>query len=745
MAHENLGEAVLRLTTDQTGLVRGFARGEARSREFVRRTQRIVNRIAKLTAVAIVAIGAMSVKLAADFDTSMTRIETLVGLSREQVQGMRSDVLALSRETARAPKELADALFVVNSAGLRGAESLQVLEQSAKAAAIGLGQTGEIARSVTSIVQAYGAEHMNASKAVNQLIATVREGNLEASSLAPVLGRVIGLAAQMDISFAEVGASIATFTRLGVNAEEAVTGLRGILNALIKATPEAKKQFKALGTSIEEVRRSVRERGLAQTLIDLIRLTEGNEEALGNMIPNVRALATVLGTAGVQGNEYVRIARSIANSTDLLGEGFERVAATPGFKFQQTLSTLKSIGIEIGNVLLPVLSDVLRGFNSWVQTNQDLIETKIDVWVGTVAAGIGKIAGFLEKHGDILGKLFVVGTIEAIVIKLVALVAALNPLSAALTGLSLGLGAVYIAATEAAKKQQELFEAALERASKGKKVTVEELTKLKEALQLSTEQAEQLFKALGIEKIPPMPGLPPITIGKDTGKQLQQNTRDIREQTRQAEQEIHRAYLRMAVDVRDLGMTTKDVFGTAADIMTGKFRETEKQVEQLKENVWLTREDLYALQFAIDPFASALAECVWYGEKLEDAFENAGRYLMAMVTRALVLKATIVAIEKLLAAFGGGGIIGGVLNFLKGVFSTAVPSAQYGMDFIAQQEGILRFHPDEHIKITPAGQEQTQIDVYVEVVASPEFQEHEFLEWNIREVNKRHIRRAGIN
>ncbi len=87
----------------------------------------------------IIAAGGASLKLAADFDESMTKIQTLVGISSDKVEQFKEKVLSLSGQTAKAPAELADALFTVTSAGLRGAEALQVLEMSAKGSAIGSG------------------------------------------------------------------------------------------------------------------------------------------------------------------------------------------------------------------------------------------------------------------------------------------------------------------------------------------------------------------------------------------------------------------------------------------------------------------------------------------------------------------------------------------------------------------------------------------------------------------------------
>lgn len=365
---------------------KGLDSAQQRMQRFGRKMKRTGRSLTRSVTLPLAAAGGAALKMASDFESSMTRIETLVGLSRTQVQGMRSDVLALSRETARAPHELSEALFTVTSAGLRGAESMEVLERAAKASAIGLGETREIARATTAIIQAYGKENINAAQATDTLTAIVREGNLEASELAPVLGRVVGIASQLGISFSEVGASIATFTRLGVSAEEAVTGLRGTMNALLKPTAEGRKALEQVGMSFEELRRQAREEGLMSTLRGLIDAFDGNVEGLSRVIPRVRALASVMGTAGAQGEEYEQILNNIQDTTGIVDEGFERVSETAQFKFNKALTALKTTAIELGAILLPLANDVLEFVDKWISKFTDLSdETKR---MGLVVAGI---------------------------------------------------------------------------------------------------------------------------------------------------------------------------------------------------------------------------------------------------------------------------------------------------------------------------------------------------------------------
>ena len=339
-------------------------------------------------------------KMALGFDESMTKINTLVGISKKELAGMRDEVMQIAGETAQAPAALADALFTVTSAGLRGRDAMEVLNMAAKSSASGLGETRSVAQALTGIMQSYAKSGMTAGRATDVLTATVRAGNLEASELAPVLGRVTGIASQVGVSFEEVGASIATFTRLGVNSAEAVTGLSGILNSIVKPTDQTHDALETLNMDMDMLRQSIKEKGLAATLVDLVGKVGDNQDVMGELIPNVRALSAVLGTAGAQGEDYIKVAEEIANSTGLADQVFKDTAESASFKFKKSLNQLSVVGTEIGTMLLPPLVKVTTAISTLIKKFMDLDGTTktLVIVLGTLAAAAGPLItafGFL--------------------------------------------------------------------------------------------------------------------------------------------------------------------------------------------------------------------------------------------------------------------------------------------------------------------------------------------------------------
>ncbi len=321
----------------------------------------------------IIAAAAASVKLGATFDSTLAQMNTLVGVSRKELAGFRKELLLMGPAVGRGPIELADALFAVTSAGQRGAQALDTLKKAAMASAVGLGDTRTIALAATAAVQAYGKANMDSTRSLEILIGTIEQGNLEASSLAPVLGRVIGMASELGVAFEDLGAFIATFTRLGVLADEAATSLRGVLSTIQKPTSEATEAFTEMETSIDEVRRAIREKGFIVTFQDLVNRSRKFNVDLVSIVPNVRALSGVLGVFGGEGTVAMEVLEGVSAAVGTLEDRFKAVQELdPTHAFKEMKAELQALFITLSRDLLPAVLTVVGEIKEWAKAFKEL-------------------------------------------------------------------------------------------------------------------------------------------------------------------------------------------------------------------------------------------------------------------------------------------------------------------------------------------------------------------------------------
>ena len=184
----------------------------AKMKKFGKSVSNVGRSMSTMFTMPILAAAGASIKLSLDFQKSMTKIQTLVGKTGAEIETMKTGILEMSTKTAKAPVELAEGLYFLESAGLRGANAMETLEQVAKGSASGLGDMEALSVVAAAAQNAYGEETLSASDALDKFGVMVRTGMFDAQELSNVLGKQLGLASNLGISFDEVGAVISTLS-----------------------------------------------------------------------------------------------------------------------------------------------------------------------------------------------------------------------------------------------------------------------------------------------------------------------------------------------------------------------------------------------------------------------------------------------------------------------------------------------------------------------------------------------------
>ena len=363
----------------------------------------LAGRIGIAVAAAFAGMVAGGVKMAADFESEFAKIEGLVGVTGRELDELREAAKRLGPQFGQSGKEAAEALFFITSAGLRGSAAINVLEASLKGAAIGLGETKVIADLATSAVNAYGEANLDGATAVDVLAEAVRLGKLEPAELAGSMGQVLPIASAMGVSFAEVGAVLAAMSRTGTDAAQASTQLRGIMTSILKPTVGAERALRNMGTSSETLRRSIKERGLLRTLEDLTKQFEGNDAAAAEVFGNVRALSGVLDLFGENQHVTIDILEQMTDGLGILDDAFAVTEDTVGFKAAVAMEQFKSIMLDIGDAVLPLVADALDGLAPVIQNMaeaaREFIDTKLAPFIQELQAN-PKFAEFMETIGN---------------------------------------------------------------------------------------------------------------------------------------------------------------------------------------------------------------------------------------------------------------------------------------------------------------------------------------------------------
>src|SRR6185369_2174122 len=129
-------------------------------------------------AIGVTAVGYESVKMAANFDQAMEMIHTQAGASQAEVESMKDAVLALAPAVGIGPEKLAEGLYHIESSGMRGAQALDVLKQSAKLAQIGMADLDDVTYAMSGVMSVGMKDVRDASDAIAFMNATVGMGDM---------------------------------------------------------------------------------------------------------------------------------------------------------------------------------------------------------------------------------------------------------------------------------------------------------------------------------------------------------------------------------------------------------------------------------------------------------------------------------------------------------------------------------------------------------------------------------------
>lgn len=381
-------------------------------------------KLTKSVTVPLLAIGAVSVDQAVKFQKAMTLIQTQAGAPVAEVKRMSSAILSLAGPVATAPEKLATSLYHVESIGLRGAKALDLVKLAAEGAKVGHADLEQTTNALTSSFASGIKGVSNMSQAMGILNATVGAGDMSMQNLNEALSSgVLTVVKQYGVTMRDAGAALATFGDNNIRGAEAGTMLRMAVQALAVPIHAGAKELNDLGIKSDvstgalkrlhittgQLAKDMQTGGLNKALLDLQKhlvdsgvkgdqmgaiLTEAFGKRAGPglqvLIGQMARFQTKLGDVTTGGNQF--------------GAAWQATTKTAAFQAEQLRANLDRLGIELGQVLLPVFEKIVSGLESAVHWFDGLSSTdkKIIGWSVLVLGAVGPVLGIFGRLGKLL-------------------------------------------------------------------------------------------------------------------------------------------------------------------------------------------------------------------------------------------------------------------------------------------------------------------------------------------------------
>lgn len=220
-----------------------------------------------LIAGGIVAVE--SVRMASQFQSKMTLLQTAAGESAKNMHLVSDGILNLAGATGTSVEQLSEGMYTVEKSGNRGADGLKILKAAAEGAKAENVDLGIATNALTSVMMSYHEKASDAVKVQNEMIAGSGLAKTTMQEYASSLSAVLPVASSAGISFDQVAGAIATLTQHGTSAQESTQELANTIRSLQAPNQVASKMMQQLGLSVTDVSSGLGKRGLTGT-IDLI-------------------------------------------------------------------------------------------------------------------------------------------------------------------------------------------------------------------------------------------------------------------------------------------------------------------------------------------------------------------------------------------------------------------------------------------------------------------------------------------
>lgn len=338
---------------------------------------------AKTGLIALAAAGYAVIKSFqrySDFSQRMAEVNTLIDVSKEQFASLGDEIRSMTKEIPQSAAELAAAQYDILSAGVALEKSTRVLEKSAKAAVAGVTDTKTAANAGIAVINAYGKSIDELDDTYDILFKTVKLGVTTFPQLAQSIGEVLPTANAADVGITDLSASIATLTKAGIRTPQAMTALKGAINALAAPTPEAKKNFDALGITWQ---------GLIPTL-DAIRKKGLSIDQMRLLIPDTEARTGVLALTQ-NFDVLIDILSEMQDASGAMEAAYDKMKDTPENQIKLFRNEIDDLMISAGSLAAKGLLPLAKAFRVLVDSLREADPVTKSI-IGTLAGAAAMFA-----------------------------------------------------------------------------------------------------------------------------------------------------------------------------------------------------------------------------------------------------------------------------------------------------------------------------------------------------------------
>jgi TP901 family phage tail tape measure protein len=222
---------------------------------------------------------------------------------------------------------------------------------------------------MVSVLRAYNHNPSESGKVTDTLYQASLKGRMSFQELMSAIKGVVPIASQLGVGYDQLAAALATMTTVGYDAENSLMGLNMVMVRLTNPSAQLKTALQAAGYASGQA--LIQAKGFAGAIEFITKAAGDDEQAMIQMAGGARAYKAVAALAANGGALFAQKLQELSASAGSVNQAFAQTEQTFRMQWSQFIVTTKQVGEEVGNLLLPALTllvRVLRSIGTAVKT-----------------------------------------------------------------------------------------------------------------------------------------------------------------------------------------------------------------------------------------------------------------------------------------------------------------------------------------------------------------------------------------
>ncbi len=365
--------------------------------------------LTKTVTTAVAGLATAAVATTASFETSMSKVKSLISSSSDDIEGDIEKLEAKAREAGATTKfsatEAADAMSYMGLAGWDADQMIDGLDGILNLAAASEMDLATASDIVTDYLSAFGMEASQSTYLVDLMAYAMSNSNTTTEQLGEAYKNCATTATQLGWDIDDVTAALMVMADNGAKGGEAGTALNSIMTRLANNTSNCSDLLAEYGIEVYDTSGNLNDLG------DILTGMQGiwgdlNDEEKANLAYKVAGktaeseLMAVLGDATGSLSEYTD---GLNNATGTAQEMADIMQDNLSGQLTILKSQLQELAISVGEILMPTVRAIVgkvQEFVDWLN-NLDEGTKETIVKVGLLAAAIGPL---LIVVGNVISK-----------------------------------------------------------------------------------------------------------------------------------------------------------------------------------------------------------------------------------------------------------------------------------------------------------------------------------------------------